>query len=252
MREVDTIQNIATDIFIANDKRFDMAKVMRFTKKAIDGLNLTVNASVKTDVVTILDNGTALLPKDCAEIYKAGTVGCGGKCIIAMGRVEQIYSIKNIQSQTRFVQCDNCTCTVTDETAPQADDLNYGIGICDNLIFHGFGGNIRGELYAYRKPLFTNGQYAYDEANNRLVFSDGCDVYTGSQIVVEYRPLLSNENYQLVPKIAFDVILHKTNTYLTNGTEKQVEERLYRDYLRKFKRDTFMYNLDWIAAILRG
>lgn len=252
MREVDTIQNVATDIFIANDKRFDMVKVMRFTKKAIDGLNLTVNASVKTTVVKILANGTALLPSDCAHVYKVGSVSCGGKCIVAMGRVDKVYQNKFIQNQNKFIQCGDCNCTNLGSLSPQADDAAYGGTVCDNLIFHGFDGNIRGELYAYRKPLFTNGQYAYDEANNRLEFSDGSDVYTDAQIVVEYRPLLSNDNYKLVPKIAFDLILHKTNTYLASGTEKQVEERLYRDYLRKFKRDTFAFDLDWIAGILRG
>lgn len=229
-----------------------MSSVMRFTKKAVDGLNLTINASVKTDLVTILGNGTALLPKDCAEVYKVGSIGCGGKCIVAMGRIDQIYSKSNLQNQNKL-QCANCTCTLSEgAVVPQANDTTYGSSICDNLIFHGYGGNIRGELYAYRKPLFPNGQYAYDESNNRLIFSDGYDVRTGNQIVVEYRPLLSNENYQLIPKIAFDVILNKANTYLMDGGEKQMAERMYRDYHYKFKRDTFRYDLGWISAILRG
>lgn len=253
MREVDSIKNIATDIFHANDKRFDMAKTLRFTKKAIEGLQLTLNSSVKTDVVTILANSTAPLPQNCAQVYKVGTIGCGGKCIVAMGRIDTVYNLKNIQNQNKFVPCENCTCSTTETASiPQLDDVNYGCTICDSLVFHGYEGNARGELYAVRKPLFTNGQYAYDEVNNRLVFADGCDVYTGSELVVEYKPLLSSEDYQLVPKIAFDLILHKTNTYLMTGGEKQYAEKLYRDYHYKFKRDTFSYNLDWIAAILRG
>jgi len=249
MREVDTLQNIATDIYFANDMKFPMAKVMRFAKKSVESLSLTINTSVKTDVATILDNGTALLPKDCAEVYKVGAIGCGGKCIIAMGRVDKIY--KNLDTQNK-IQCGNCNCNMSDDTAPQADDTNYGSTICDNLVFHGFGGNLRGELYAYRKPLFPNGQYEYDEVNNRLVFSDGTATKTGDQVAIEYRPLLSSENYQLIPKIAFDVILHKTNTYLMSGNEKMAEEKLYRDYHFKFKRDTYKFNLDWISEILRG
>ena len=102
--------------------------------------------------------------------------------------------------------------------------------------------------------MFRNGTYRLDERNNRLILGDGCDTKPGKEILVEYNAAMSDEQYDLIPKKAVQVLMYKVASII-KGKNPQLaaaEFRMFKIHYKQLKRTYATYTLEDLLASLRA
>ena len=263
MKQFENIDTVIRDI--AAFDRFEYDMVARAVKRAFQYLidselvdeGIKYFNNIKSDYVTIADNWTAKLPKDCAEVIKVGyqITDSGRSELRYLGHRRFIHRQDIKDAEIVFPACTCTTATVTTVTATTNTQLSQyeqeTLGL-DSLVFHNLamrGGY--GELYGYRPVMYPNGVYTVDYENNRLVLDSGTDIQSGNTLVVEYKSHLTSDSYKYIPFIAFDALRYKALEYLDtqNATTNKM---FFARELQRIRSAAHEITIDDLMQVLSG
>ena len=262
MRQFENIDTVIRDIVSFDG--YDYPLVAKAVKRAFQELydmsliddGIKYFNHIKSDFVTIQDNLTATLPKDCADVIKVGFIfdDLGRKEARYLGRRRFIHRKDLKDSQIQYP-----TCTCTDETIEQVTEaVNATLiatdEVSDALVFHNlYYNNAYGEFYGLKHQMYSNGIYTVDYDNNRLVLDSGTDIAAGNVLVVEYKSELTSESYKYIPKIAFDALRFKALSYLAQNENMAELHRVnFNKQIRKIRSASHPITLDDLVQACAG
>jgi hypothetical protein len=236
----------------ANKKYVEVA---RFLRRALNTVNLHLVGHIKSIPLEIGENLTTPLPDDFNHVTKIG-VCCEGQ-IRVLPQNEKLCIPEDIDS---FI-C--CTCPASEHILGNGckTDHNQGCGHCR---FHNITNTSTFQFPGWVSPFMTypywyghhgknyNGSYRIDHTNGQVVFGSGCDVCAGKIVIMEYNAALGDAEYQLIPRRYFDVLLHKTASYIKRGNEHLLEKREFEQEYIRLKRSETETTLEELVQALQA
>jgi hypothetical protein len=208
---------------------------------ALNQMQMFAFPSVKSTPLTIQDNFSIILPDDYAGFIKIGSL-CEDGTIKVFGYEPGLQPPEVTHRESA------CSCTTETAVASQS---------CEACTFHNlyYGNRLYGEYYGWRPKQFTNGKYRLDIENNRINLNGGNDIVVGDEVVLEYKPKLSNASLKVIPEDAFLMIYHKTNEILASGKTPTLATHHGAQFLKEYKAFKKLYSPTTgkdIVAAFRG
>jgi hypothetical protein len=234
MKEFTTVGDIATRIHELAEGKYKFTTVLRGVKESVMFLGFYSKSlmGIKSTIVKVEDNMTALLPSDCSGVTKVAKLY--GRSLIELDRQSNILNKDLYIARQQQESCcdDDCSCgrgtALTLDTVPSAfNTQSTGVSVshCTCSTFFNYGNN----AYLHSYYIRNFGQFEEDIKNNRLVLSG---IMIGDELLVEHKTMLNAETYQLVPQKAFDVIRFKCLTYIDPDNRSHVQQ--FKMYKRLF------------------
>lgn len=239
-------------------------KVSRFLRMALEELNLYLFVKgVKSKLVKINQNQTADLPNDFQTMSKVG-ICCHDGTIRLIGRNDDLC----ITPIADTFECCDCSKSLSESETISA--TSGGSCSCSSCTFHnveGFNASYFGSryfnyslaytpyLYGYTPKMWQGGSYKLDERNMRIIFSDGCLVQPGQEVIIEYNAAMSDDQYDLVPKKAVPTLMYKTAAMIksnTNPSASNYDMQQFKIHYRQLKKTYETFTLEDLMAALRG
>jgi len=240
----DSVDTIVRDIMAQMKTETEYVRILRAVIRVLENLNWYNIPEFKSDEFVIKENLTLELPSDVALVTKVGKLipNSQGR-IRLLGRVARLYpTVKNIPM--------TCTCNESEDTVLTVENT------CPACTFYNYGRwNDRGEAYGYRIKDHPNGRYWVNEAENRVELSSGYDVNPGEKLVVEYKPIFSDDKYKLIPREYFMVIFYGVSEFLNFGIDNNTAQLGYQRYkveYNRLKRSQMPFSLHDIVRALAG
>lgn len=177
-------------------------------KIVLDQLNVFVLKDFfKTVEVTVSDSLTVDFPDDMIMFSK---IGCAtDKGLKVLGWNPNIV----LPATTGSV------CSCNEETE---DDSRCDLCTFRNLTYEGK--PVLGEYYGWRVPQNTEGAFRIDYDGRQIVLSSGSTVSAGAILLLEYKPEVGSDQLMRIPKLAFQMIYHKTNELLDQYRRPQAAQ----------------------------
>lgn len=235
-----TLRDVALDLcalHLADPEGAKSTLAIRALRSVMDELSLHIHANVVSKYFTIAENLTIQMPADCQDVLKVGVLDSGNRIRI-MGRDEQI--------RRAIPEAPGCSCTETTDTTE----------VCEACCFHNFGWegkySVR-EFYGYKQPQFPNGQFRYNEKDNRIEFGTGYDIASGEEVLVEYRQAYGATDYNLIPAPFAVALMHKAAALIDArpGVSAYHMNEFRRAYTA-YRNGRFVYSAEDIVGALKG
>jgi hypothetical protein len=234
------------------------AQVSRFLLRAMEDLKFQVVGNIKSVLLTIGNNLTAPLPEDYNVVSKIGVCCKSGQLRILHSNdklcipEEEVWTCCDCECPTSINDknhkgCPSCTFhNMIDPT-----QLYSGIGTMATSDFLWFNGLFNYPYWYGSHSQSFSGTYRIDDYNNQIVFGTGTDICPGATVVMEYNSALKDSQYGFIEKKYFQVLLHKTATFLTKGGEQQLEQRNFRREKNNIRRMEQSVTLEDIVYYLQ-
>jgi hypothetical protein len=228
----------------------------RFLALVLEEFEMNMFPNIKSVLLPINDNFTINLPDDCMEVTKVGVLTCDRQLRI-LGHNSKLSSAAFPKAAA--IEC--CTCETT-KTSSCSDDTDSCCAACTFNNFNTIAGGYAslgqhylyghsGYLYGYNpEDNFREGTYQVDEVNNRLLLGNGCGVNCDSELVVEYKAVLTGDGFRLIPRKARNALMYRVAYMLTDKPSYWAQ---FKVHYRELKRTYDIYSLDdWVNAVRGG
>lgn len=233
-------------------------KVSKGLMLALQELNLYSFPSVKTSYLEVESNLTVALPDDAMSVVKVGVC-----CENRNGhRVVQPIIQNNdlcLPKDEEFYKCCDCTKevnydgTINEEASESCSKCSFHNPTFDYSRW--FGGYYSRHYFGYSPNPYIAGAYRHDEQNNRIVLGGGCKIEPGGEVVVEYHAANNEQDYMMIPKIAYMTLQHHVAHWCKSNKQPNVaqyEFNMFRRYRRMMKGKLLSYTLEDILQGLRS
>ena len=217
---------------------------------ALEDLNIHLIGGVESVYLTVQDNMTVDLPRDCIAPFKVGACDNGEVRII----VQNSKLCHPVSNQDQQIDCDACTCgTTAYSNVATTTDTDTTDTTCTACTFHNCGG-----FPVYGIPVRTKlgGSWDWDKMNHRLVLGDGRYVGVGKKVLLEYKASMTAAKFQMIPKSTFQCLYWKVlelmNANQAVGKSRNQREVFKEEYYRLKELYSNMTLEDWIQAFASG